>query len=96
MLYVLTLRYADGGLSERTSADHYTWVGAQYERGLFLASGPTTDGVGGIALAAAASRAEIDALLASDPVVVSGAGRYDVIEVEVTRAVPWLAWLRDR
>lgn len=93
MLYVLRMTYADGHLTESASADHRAWVERQYEASRFLASGPTTDGVGGIALAVGVDRTDIEALLATDPVVQEGNGSYEVVEVTVTLAAPSLDWL---
>lgn len=46
---------------------HLAFVHRQYEAGVFLMSGPKEPRSGGVVIAMAASRAEIEAIMAQDP-----------------------------
>lgn len=61
---------------------HRRWVEANYDIGLFMASGPSEGG--GVALASGCTRAELMRLLETDPVVIAGKGQYTVTECAVS------------
>lgn len=61
-------------------ADHLTWLKAGHEAGHFLAWGPREPRDGGLIFVAAKSRAEAEALLASDPFMLHQLADLTVIE----------------
>jgi uncharacterized protein YciI len=63
---------------------HREWIRERYESGHFLVSGRQADGSGGVIVARAASRGELDALLAEDPYRVAGVAEYAVHEFRET------------
>lgn len=74
-------------------AAHRAHLSPAFERGLLLASGPQEPRTGGMILARARDRAEIDALLAADPFQRAGFSRYRVVEfVPVKTSEPFAAW----
>ncbi len=64
---------------------HRTWLDGHFADGTFLVSGPQVPRVGGTILATAASRQQIDDLVATDPLVRGGAAVYRVVEFIPTR-----------
>lgn len=61
-------------------ADHLAWLKAGHEAGHFLAWGPREPRNGGLILARAATRAEAQALLESDPVLLHELATCEIIE----------------
>jgi uncharacterized protein YciI len=75
--------------------DHIEWVKKQYEAGHFLASGRQVPRVGGVILARPMARGKLDALLATDPLVVRKLSKYQVVEFQATRTAPELAGINE-
>ncbi|HMM95490.1 YciI family protein [Phycicoccus sp.] len=69
---------------------HRTWLDARFAEGTFLVSGPQVPRVGGTILATAASRRQVDDLVASDPLVSGGVATCRVVEFIPNRG-PWAA-----
>lgn len=70
---------------------HRTWLDQHYADQVFLASGAKVPRTGGIILVRAIPRAQLDALLATDPFAQAGAAAYDVIEFNPVKQHPALA-----
>ena len=77
-------------------AAHMTWLGEHYASGKFLASGRKEPRSGGVILASVGTRAEAEALAATDPLVTSGVAQCDVVEFLVSTAAPGLEMLKGR
>jgi uncharacterized protein YciI/uncharacterized damage-inducible protein DinB len=76
---------------------HRAHLARGYSEGLLLASGPKEPRVGGIILARAASKAELEAFLAEDPFATAGIATYRVIEFHPVKQQPWLrSWVEGR
>ena len=74
-------------------AAHRAHLATAFERGLLLASGPQEPRTGGMILARAKDRAEIEALLAADPFQQAGFSRYRVTEFHpVKQSATFAAW----
>ena len=73
---------------------HRAWLGEQYARGLFLMSGRKEPRDGGIIVAHAASRAELDSVLRDDPFHQADLARYDITEFVPTMTAEALAAFR--
>lgn len=65
--------------------EHRAWLDAHFADGTFLVSGPQVPRVGGAILATGTSRDDLERRIASDPLVQSGAARYEVVEFSPTR-----------
>jgi uncharacterized protein YciI len=63
---------------------HRDWLTEQYAAGRILVSGPMVPPPGGVIVARADSREELDALIATDPNVSLGIARYHVHEFAET------------
>ncbi|WP_328449160.1 MULTISPECIES: YciI family protein [unclassified Amycolatopsis] len=75
--------------------DHVAWLEAQYERGLFLASGARKPRVGGVIITRPMSQGKLDAILASDPFAVRHLAKYEVIPFSPTKTAPELRDLNE-
>lgn len=73
---------------------HRAYLQSGYDRKLLLMSGPQEPRAGGILIARANSRAEVDAFCADDPYRQAGAANYRVIEFNPVKHQPELVgWL---
>ncbi len=73
---------------------HRAFLVEQYARGLFLMSGRKEPRDGGIIVAHAASRAELEAVLRDDPFHQAGVARYEITEFVPTMTAEALAAYR--
>ncbi|MFJ1747995.1 YciI family protein [Streptomyces sp. NPDC088116] len=70
---------------------HVAWLDAEYESGVFIASGRKNPRDGGVILAVGDDRAEIERITASDPFVTGGVCAYRITEFIATKTAPALA-----
>jgi uncharacterized protein YciI len=91
-IIVTTYRAPDDEIGRHLAA-HTEWFLANYESGLFLASGPRQPRTGAVILAAGEDRARLDAVLAQDPFAVAQLVESHVVQVTFSRAVPELQHL---
>jgi uncharacterized protein YciI len=75
-------------------AAHRAFLDEQYARGLFLMSGRKEPRDGGIIIAHAASRAELESVLRDDPFHQAGVARYEITEFVPTMTAEALAAYR--
>ncbi|MGX1880850.1 YciI family protein [Streptomyces sp. NPDC055287] len=75
---------------------HVAWLDAQYEAGIFIASGRKQPRDGGVILAVADDRARIEAIAAADPFTVAGVCAYRITEFVATKTAPGLAAYREQ
>jgi len=75
---------------------HMAWLAEHYARGQFLLSGRKEPRSGGVILANASTRAEAEAIAATDPLVASGVAHCEVVEFLVGNAAPALQALKGR
>lgn len=73
---------------DRLRSAHIAFLDAQYEKGLFIASGPLRPRTGGLIIAKGMGREELDAILALDPFHREGIANYKVVEFEPTKHLP--------
>ena len=91
-MFIVTLTYT--APLERIDAylpAHRAWLGEQYARGLFLMSGRKEPRDGGIIIAHAASRVELEAVLRDDPFGQAGIATYAITEFVPTMTAEALA-----
>ncbi|MEV0226074.1 YciI family protein [Streptomyces sp. NPDC050704] len=74
---------------------HVLWLDEQFAAGVFLASGPKSPRDGGVILAVADSRAEVEKTTATDPFVVAEVCAYRITEFTATKTAPALAQYRE-
>jgi uncharacterized protein YciI len=96
IMFVLELTYtAPFEQVDALMSDHMAWVDAQYATGVFLASGRKRPRDGGVILAVATSREEIEAVAAEDPFARGGVCTYRITEFAATRVAEGLEGCRE-
>jgi len=76
---------------DQTLAAHRAHLQAGYDRGLLLASGPQQPRQGGILIARAPTRAELEAFIAQDPYRLEELADFRLIEFQPVKHQPWAA-----
>lgn len=96
-MFIITLTYQKS-LEEVDAhlSDHVAFLKANYAKGIFVASGRKNPRNGGIILALAANRAEIEAVIACDPFYIHDVATYEITEFIPTMTSPELAFLANR
>ncbi|MFE0255586.1 YciI family protein [Streptomyces sp. NPDC059010] len=74
---------------------HVAWLDELYEKGVFLASGRKNPRDGGVILAVAESRGQIEEIAATDPFVGAGVCAYRITEFVATKTAPALERYRE-
>ncbi len=74
---------------------HRSWLAAQYEAGVFLASGRQVPPAGGVILAHGRDRQEIEALVRQDPFAVNQVAHHQVIEFKPNLTAAEFAMLKE-
>lgn len=87
-MFILLLHYDVEALEKLDALipEHYEYVDRHIEDGTFLLTGRRVPRTGGVILANAADRATVERLTAEDPLLRSGAVRYEIIEFVTTRS----------
>lgn len=96
-MFVLELTYV--APIERVEAvlpEHMAWVDTLYASGVFIASGRKVPRDGGVILAVGEHRAQLEALVRTDPFCVAGVCAYAITEFLATRTAPALEPYRQR
>ena len=89
LTYVRPLAAVDALMRE-----HVAWLDEHYAAGRFLVSGRRIPRTGGVIVARGDDRAEIEALVASDPFVAAGVATCEVIRFRASQTAPGLEGLR--
>ncbi|WP_093797851.1 YciI family protein [Streptomyces sp. Wb2n-11] len=96
-MFVLELTYtAPVERADELLEAHMAWLDAQYEAGVFVASGRKVPRDGGVILAVGDDRARIEKIAAADPFTAAGVCVYRITEFVVTKAAPGLAPYREQ
>jgi uncharacterized protein YciI len=95
-MFIVTLTYtAPLEQLDAHLAAHRAWLVEQVARGLLLMAGPQKPRTGGILVAHAADRAELEAALRDDPFAQAGLATYAITEfvpgVTAEAFAPWRA-----
>lgn len=88
--YIKPLEEVDTLLEE-----HVEYLKEQYRLGNFLASGRKTPRTGGVILARAVSREEIETIITLDPFYRHGVAEFEITEFSPTMTVDALVFLRE-
>lgn len=75
---------------------HIKFLKENYAKGFFLASGRQIPRTGGIILALASSKAEVEALIKHDPFYIHDVATYAITEFTPSMTSPELAFLANR
>lgn len=76
---------------DRFLAEHRQFLAAHYASGCFLLSGRNEPRTGGVILASATSKAEIESIVRTDPFYQEGIVEYEIVEFVPTMAGKALA-----
>ena len=80
-MFIITLTYLKPAEEiDQLLAAHREYLREQYDNGMFLMSGRLVPRTGGIILATADSRADIEAVIELDPFKEAGAASYTITE----------------
>ncbi len=71
-------------------AEHRAWLDIYYQQGVFLFSGPRNPKTGGVVIAKANSKAELEQLMQQDPFAIHGVAKHQVSEFQAIKAHPEL------
>jgi uncharacterized protein YciI len=95
-MFIISLTYT-GSLEQIDAhlAAHRAFLGEGYARGVLLMSGRKVPRDGGIILANAGSRAEVEELVRQDPFHQAGIARYEITEFVPTMTAEPLAAYRE-
>ena len=74
---------------------HVEFLKNNYAKGIFIASGRKIPRDGGVILALAPTRAEIEALIACDPFYIHDVATYEITEFTPSMTSPELAFLAN-
>lgn len=87
--FVITLTYVSDLRSVDALLDrHAAWLQEQYDKGIFLMSGRLEPRTGGIIIAQRVTRAELEVVLAEDPLRTDQVAEYDIVEFRPSMAHP--------
>lgn len=75
---------------ERYTAAHRAFLDEYYAKGILIISGRQTPPTGGVVIANAESRAQLDEILAQDPFAIEGIADYEIYEFVPTKFQPAL------
>jgi uncharacterized protein YciI len=85
-MFIIELTYkADLSAIDAAMTDHVAFLKKHYAAGRFLVSGRKVPREGGIILATATSRAELEALVAEDPFVARGLAEARIVEFRASQ-----------
>jgi len=86
-MFIITLTYLKPAEEiDALLAAHRAYLHEQYENGMFLLSGRMVPRTGGVILATADSRADIEAVIELDPFKEAGVASYQITEFVPTMA----------
>ena len=88
-MFIVTLTYVQPlETIDALMTRHVAWLRRHYRSGLFIASGRQRPRIGGIILARSGDRDALEAALADDPFVSSGAATFDIVEFTPSMTAP--------
>jgi uncharacterized protein YciI len=95
-MFVLELTYlVPNDRIDTLLPEHNEWLKKHYDAGLFLAAGRKQPRDGGVIIATAPTRAQIEAVVATDPLLIMGATAYRITEFLATTTAAALAAYRQ-
>lgn len=91
LTYQKNLEEVDAHLSA-----HVEFLKSHYAKGVFLASGRKNPRTGGVILALAANKAEMEAIIACDPFYIHGVAQYEITEFIASMTSPHVEFLANK
>ncbi|OIQ50356.1 YciI-like protein [Pseudodesulfovibrio hydrargyri] len=95
-MFILHLTYVKP-LSEidRLIPPHVEYLEKHYAAGTFLFSGRREPRTGGVIIARAGSRAEVEEIIQEDPFLIEGVAEYEIVEFVPTKTAPDLGGYKE-
>ena len=95
-MFVLDLTYtAPLDAVDAVLEAHVAWLDEQFEKGVFLAAGRKNPRDGGVILAVAEDRAEVERITAGDPFVAADVCVYRITQFTAVKTAPELERYRE-
>jgi uncharacterized protein YciI len=95
-MFIIVLRYIKPMEEiDKVLAAHREFLKSNYQKGIFLLSGRQVPRTGGVILAKAKSRQELEAIAKQDPFYLAGVSTFEIIEFIATMSAPGLETLKD-
>ena len=94
MMFIVSITYtSDMSKIDKYLEEHISYLDKHYEKGSFIASGRKAPRTGGVILATAGNRGDLEQILDEDPFKVHHLADYEIIEFIPTKSAPELASL---
>lgn len=95
-MYIVLVHYVNDAESiDKLLGAHRAFLDEHFRAGIFQLSGPRSPRTGGVILARAGAREDLEALLAQDPFAQAGAAQYEILEFQITKAGKALKFLLE-
>ncbi|KJF92588.1 GTP cyclohydrolase [Photobacterium angustum] len=93
-MFIVSLTYiSEMSEVDKYLEDHIEYLNKYYELGIFIASGRKVPRTGGIILAQAENRSELETILNNDPFKIYNLANYELTEFVPSKTAPELAFL---
>jgi uncharacterized protein YciI len=90
-MFIIDVEYTvDLSQIDAVLAEHRAWLDIYFQNGTFIFSGPTKPRTGGIIIAKANSKAELEQLVKHDPYALHDVARHTISEFKAIKAHPEL------
>ncbi|WP_373037258.1 YciI family protein [Vibrio tetraodonis] len=94
MMFIVSITYtSEMSKIDKYLEEHISYLDKYYEKGSFIASGRKVPRTGGVILATAGNRGDLEQILDEDPFKVHHLADYEIIEFIPTKSAPELASL---
>ena len=91
LTYIAPLKELDAAMNA-----HVKFLNEQYKKNIFIASGRKVPRTGGIILALAESKDELEKIMDQDPFIKNGLSEYNIIEFQTSQYHPQFKPLLDK
>ncbi|MYM60496.1 GTP cyclohydrolase [Vibrio sp. OCN044] len=93
-MFIVSITYtSEMSKIDKYLEEHISYLDKYYEKGSFIASGRKVPRTGGVILATAGNRGDLEQILDEDPFKVHHLADYEIIEFIPTKSAPELASL---
>ena len=81
-MYILTSTVISKEAAIPHFKEHCAWLHKYNQNGIFVASGPRKDGLGGVVIVHPLDRAELEKIINEDSYIKAGVATYSIIEMD--------------
>ena len=94
-MYIVMLDYQDVDAVDRLMGEHVRFLEECFRAEVFLAAGRRNPRTGGVILALAPGREDLEEIMAHDPIVREGAATFEIVEFRTSLHHPVLEVVAD-